>query len=84
MTRELRQADPFSEVGKLRRTVSLESVLRLSSSTWQADWIETTSDGNGSKRYRGVFTIQLLEPPARQRVQNPLGIYIDTYDITEL
>jgi type IV secretion system protein VirB5 len=83
MTKELRQADPFSEVGKLKRTISLESVLRLSSSTWQADWIEAASNGS-PKRYRGVFTIQLLEPPAKQRVQNPLGIYIDNYDITEL
>jgi type IV secretory pathway TrbF-like protein len=33
---------------------------------------------------RGVFTVELLNASAKQRVLNPLGIYIDDYDFTEL
>jgi type IV secretion system protein VirB5 len=86
MTAELREEDPFSLVGREKRTVTIESVLRLSTHTWQADWIENTAGGanTGRRRMRGVFTVELLEPQAKQRVLNPLGIYIDDYDVTEL
>jgi type IV secretion system protein VirB5 len=85
MTAFLREEDPFSSVGKVKRTATIESILRLSSHTWQVDWIESTSGTrSGTKRLRGVFTIELLEPSARQRTLNPLGIYIDDYDIAEI
>jgi type IV secretion system protein VirB5 len=85
MTTELREEDPFSSVGKTKRAVTIESVLRLSTHTWQADWIESSSGTNaGNKRMRGVFTIELLEPSAKQRTLNPLGIYVDDYDFTEI
>jgi type IV secretion system protein VirB5 len=85
MTAELRSADPFSEVGRIKRSLTVETILRLSEHTWQVDWVETSaSSTTTARRYRGVFTIALLEPPAKQRMQNPLGIYIDTYDITEI
>jgi type IV secretion system protein VirB5 len=86
MTSHLREEDPFSFVGKTKRAITIESVLRLSDKTWQVDWIEKSSGSGTSsaKRIRGVFTVRLLEPGAKQRVQNPLGIYIDDYDYTEL
>jgi type IV secretion system protein VirB5 len=85
MTAALREEDPFSSVGKTRRNVTIETVLRLSTQTWQVDWIESTAGTNsGTKRMRGVFTVELLEPSAKQRVLNPLGIYIDDYDFTEI
>jgi type IV secretion system protein VirB5 len=85
MTAALREEDPFSLVGRERRAVTIESVLRLSERTWQVDWIESVSGTNtGNRRIRGVFTVELLNPTARQRVGNPLGIYIDDYDYTEI
>jgi type IV secretion system protein VirB5 len=85
MTAELRAHDPFKEVGKLKRAVSIETILRLSTETYQADWIEKSSGADSKTvRFRGLFTVKLLEPPEKKRAVNPLGIYIDDYDMTEL
>jgi type IV secretion system protein VirB5 len=85
MTAELRAVDPFSQVGKIKRNASIETVLRLSTETYQADWIERTQGlENKTVRFRGLFTVKLLEPPEKKRVANPLGIYIDDYDLTEI
>lgn len=85
MTAKVREEDPFSEVGKKRRTVTIESILRISSGSWQVDWIETSLGTTAiAERYRGLFTVKLLEPSDKQRIKNPLGIYIDNYDITNL
>jgi type IV secretion system protein VirB5 len=85
MTTALREEDPFSLVGKTRRVITIETVLRLSTQTWQVDWIESNSGTDSmTHRMRGVFTVELLEPSAKQRVLNPLGIYIDDYDFTEI
>jgi type IV secretion system protein VirB5 len=85
MTASLREEDPFSLVGKTRRVITIETVLRLSTHTWQVDWIESSSGSTTmTHRMRGVFTVELLEPAGRQRVLNPLGIYIDDYDFTEI
>ncbi|GHV06755.1 conjugal transfer protein TrbF [Spirochaetia bacterium] len=84
MTSELRLNDPFSEVGKVKRTVTIETVLRLSTETYQVDWVESSA-GQGTRQVhiRGLFVIKLLEPPPQKRIRNPLGIYIDDYDMTE-
>lgn len=85
MTAELRTNDPFAQVGRQKRFITVESTLRLSTNSWQVDWIETASGiQSGTKRMRGVFTTALLEPPEKKRVINPLGIYIDDYDFTEI
>lgn len=85
MTVEVRKEDPFSLVGKTRRTVSIESILRISTETWQVDWIETTTGTpNKIERMRGLFTVKILEPTEKQRIKNPLGIYIDDYDMTNI
>jgi type IV secretion system protein VirB5 len=88
MTRALRDEDPFGAAGKRKRNVTIESVLKLSSSTYQVDWIEAESvvgsTSSVSYRVRGVVTIELLIPSEEKRVNNPLGIYIADYDITVL
>jgi type IV secretion system protein VirB5 len=85
MTAELRAADPFKDVGRIKRSVTIETILRLSTETYQADWIETSAGSdNRTVHYRGLFTVKLLEPPEKKRVNNPLGIYVDDYDMTEL
>jgi type IV secretion system protein VirB5 len=85
MTGELRTDDPFGKIGKQKRNVTIESVLKLSSTTYQIDWIENITVGqNAQYRVRGVVTTELLVPPEKKRVQNPLGIYIADYDMTVL
>ena len=85
MTAELRRDDPFSLVGDLKRVAVIESMLKLSTETYQVDWIETTSGKEYKKvRMRGLVTVKLLEPSDKKRVKNPLGIYIDDYDFTTI
>jgi type IV secretion system protein VirB5 len=85
MTRELRNEDTFGKVGKQKRGVMIESVLRLSSATYQIDWIETvTASSTSQYRVRGVVTTELLVPPEDKLINNPLGIYITDYDMTVL
>jgi type IV secretion system protein VirB5 len=88
MTGELRREDPFGQIGKQKRGVTIESVLKVSGSTYQIDWIETTGTTNSSMvskyRVRGVVTTELLVPPEEKRINNPLGIYIADYDMTVL
>jgi type IV secretion system protein VirB5 len=87
MTRFLRDASPFNLVGKIRRTVEIESVLKPTSSSYQIDWVEVTMDTSGARtsvKMRALVTIKLL--PAREETikKNPLGIYIDNCEMTEV
>lgn len=81
----LRNPDVFALVGKKQVSVVFESIIRVSEKSYQVDWIETTTgEGSGRRRYRGVFTIELLEPSKKHRDINPLGIFLSDYDITEI
>jgi type IV secretion system protein VirB5 len=87
MTRLLRGASPFDLVGKVRRTVEIESVLHITESTYQVDWIESTVDVSTVKaasRMRALITVKLLPVSDDTIRQNPLGIYIDNCEMTEL
>lgn len=82
---DVRNPDVFALVGRKTVTVMFESIIKASAKTYQVDWIETTQGENSGKRhYRGLFTIELLEPSAKQAEKNPLGIYISAYDIAEI
>lgn len=86
LTRQLRDNSPFSLVGKTRRSVEIESVIRVTGSSWQIDWTETTSESSGSRRrkMRAIITVKMLPPTDETIKKNPLGIYIDNYEMTEL
>lgn len=82
---DVRNPDVFALVGKKTVTVMIESIIKASAKTYQVDWIETAQGENaGKRRYRGLFTIELLEPSAKQAEKNPLGVYISAYDISEI
>jgi type IV secretion system protein VirB5 len=83
MTRFLRGASPFDLVGKARRTVEIESVLKITGSSYQVDWVETVADASGQRRSRAraLITTVLLPPDDKK---NPLGIYIENCEMTEL
>jgi type IV secretion system protein VirB5 len=87
MTRFLRGASPFDLVGKARRTVEIESALRITANSYQIDWIESTIDSAASrtgKRMRALVTVRLLPVTDDTIRKNPLGIYIDNCEMTEL
>ncbi|GMO54514.1 MAG: conjugal transfer protein TrbF [Termitinemataceae bacterium] len=87
MTRMLRSNSPFDLVGKTRRSVEVESVLRITGSSFQIDWIETETSQTLSpkrRRMRALVTIQILAPDNNTIKRNPLGIYIENCEMTEL
>jgi type IV secretion system protein VirB5 len=87
MTRFLRGASPFDLVGKVRRSVEIESVLRVTASSYQIDWIESTVDSGANRnsvRMRALVTIKLLPVTDETIRKNPLGIYIDNCEMTSL
>jgi len=79
--------DPFKLVGKMRRTVEVESVLHITDRSYQINWTETVVEASsGAKGYkmRAVVTIRLLTPTDATIKRNPLGIYIENFVMTEL
>lgn len=86
--------DPFSQIGRYIRRVSIESIIRTSSTSFQADWIEInyTLTGVETKRQemRGLFTFrrttmdQYKNLSEKERQLNPLGYYIVDFNFTEV
>ncbi|MCL2762320.1 MAG: type IV secretion system protein [Treponema sp.] len=81
--------DPFSMIGRIKRTVSIESGIKITNGTWQYDWYDVTYDIYGKElsrlRYRGMFTVAIKEPQTdNERFNNPLGIYIIDYNISKI
>jgi type IV secretion system protein VirB5 len=84
---DLQRDAPFLLVGKVKREITIESILNLTQKhTYQVDWLETRTENNSAynTRYRGIFTVALKMPTAETETKNPLGIYIDDYSITML
>jgi type IV secretion system protein VirB5 len=87
MKRMLLDASPFDLVGKIRRTVEIESVLHITGRSYQINWTETLIEPQSSpKNYkmRAVVTIRLVTPTDATIKRNPLGIYIENFEMTEL
>jgi len=81
LNEHFRVESPFAVME--RRTVSaqVESLLQVSSSTWQADWreIQHSIDGQaiGDEHWTGQFTVE-VDPPhtVDEIIHNPLGFYV--------
>ncbi|MDR1909482.1 MAG: type IV secretion system protein [Spirochaetaceae bacterium] len=87
MTRFLRGASPFDLVGKSRRSVEIESVLKITGSSYQVDWVETVVDSSSTRRntrMRALVTVKLLPVSDATIRKNPLGVYIENCEMTEL
>ena len=87
LTNMLRANSPFLLVGRVRRTVEIESIIRITGYSYQVDWIETSVEHGGqpvNRRFRGLVTIRLIPPTADVIRNNPLGIFIDAFEFTEL
>jgi len=78
---------PFDLVGKIRRTVEIESILNITGRSYQINWTETvidSSSGPKSFKRRAVITVRLVTPTDATIRRNPLGIYIENFEMTEL
>jgi type IV secretion system protein VirB5 len=88
MTRNLRAASPFDLVGRERRSVEIESVIKITGSSYQTDWTETLASASAAQkrtRMRALVTVKLLPvADANTAKKNPLGIYIENCEMTEL
>ncbi len=84
----LKAANPFDNFGSVNRTVSIETILALSSNSYQIDFIVAASRPDNSRitreRMRGVFTTALMEPAKDDQIHNPLGIYITNFDVSPI
>ena len=77
---------PFELVGKMRRSIEVESVLLVTGRSYQINWTEIVIESANTKRarYRAIVTIQLIQPTAATIIRNPLGIYIENFEMVEL
>jgi len=78
---------PFALVGKIRRTVEIESLLLITGRSYTVNWTETvydTSANHTTAKMRAVVTIRLVTPTDATIKRNPLGIYIESFEMTEL
>ena len=87
MTNWLRANSPFQLLGSIRRSVEIESIIRITQNSYQVDWFENTIEATGHSstiRMRGIITISLFTPPPDVIRRNPLGIFIDNFEWTQL
>jgi len=78
---------PFELVGKFRRTVEIESVLHVTGRSYQVNWTETVFEPSSNPKktkFRAVVTVLLKNPTDATIKRNPLGIYIENFEMTEL
>lgn len=88
LSNNLKKDNPLKNVGKAFRIVEIETVLRLSDTSYQADFVINDKDRTDAKvrkrRYRGIISIKLLEPAKEDMILNPLGIYVTDFDFKEI
>jgi type IV secretory pathway TrbF-like protein len=87
MRQMLLNASPFELVGKIRRAISIESVLHITARSYQINWVENTLDASSTQKtakMRAVVTVRLITPNDATIRKNPLGIYIENCEMAEL
>jgi len=86
LTSMLRADSPFDHVGRIRRSVEIETIIRITQETYQVDWIDVVFDGSFRRdtRMRALVTVRLLPVTAQSARSNPLGIYVDAMEMTSL
>lgn len=83
--------NPFKRAANEMVTTKIRSVLPVSTSSWQVDWIETTSTRKGvvesSVHMRAIVTVKIVPPAAgaseEEVSKNPLGIYVTNFTWTK-
>ncbi len=81
--------NPFELAKSGRIRVQLQSILPLSESSWQVQWLETRQlpggrDGEES-RWQAVLTVELDPPETTETIlKNPLGLYVTEISWTQV
>ena len=88
LTNMLKSEDAFSKIGADHREIRLETLIKVTAKSWQADWVEVVSDASGeeksSVRKRGIYTVLQGQPDEKQLKANPLGIFVDSFQIQDV
>jgi type IV secretion system protein VirB5 len=87
LRRVILENSPFALVGRVRRSVEIESVLNVTGHSYQVNWTETAADSSSApkiSKMRAVATVRLITPSSDTIKRNPLGIYIENFEMTEL
>ena len=88
LTSMLKTEDAFSKIGADHREVNLETLIKVTAKSWQADWVEVVLDATGeekaSTRKRGIYTVLQGLPDEKQLRSNPLGIFVDSFQIQDV
>jgi len=86
-TPNLRANSPFPLVGKVRRSVEIETALHITGNSYQVDWVESTFESGGSPakaKMRALVTVKLIAPDPSFIKDNPLGIFIEACEWTKI
>lgn len=85
------KTNPFKLGKNISRNIEIKSLNRQTDETYQIDWLEKTYDKKGIllyiKEFRALVTVFLSPVDVEsvdQLIENPLGIYIKDYNISEL
>ncbi|MCX4360950.1 MAG: type IV secretion system protein, partial [Mucispirillum schaedleri] len=85
------KTNPFKLGKNISRNIEIKSLNRQTDETYQIDWLEKTYDKKGIllnvKEFRALVTVFLSHIDVEsvdQLIDNPLGIYIRDYNISEL
>lgn len=88
LTALIKAEDAFAKVGGNRREIRLETLIRVTAKSWQADWVESVTSASGEElsavRKRGIYTVLQGEPDEKQIRANPLGIFVDSFQIQDV
>lgn len=88
LTNMLKTEDAFAKIGGNHREVNLETLIKVTAKSWQADWVEVVLDATGeersSTRKRGIYTVLQGQPDEKQLKSNPLGIFVDSFQIQDI
>ncbi len=84
-----KETNPFYRSGKERVQISIESILPVSQSSWEIQWIEVTRDLSGSirekSRWKGVFHVDFAQSSSEEMLENnPLGLYVINFSWTRV
>ena len=91
---EVNAEDPFSNVGKLKGNVQMDTIIPVTQNSYQAEWYTTYSELTGSrmvkKHYRGIFSFARINVEQYSKLaeveylNNPSSYYITDYNIEEI
>lgn len=79
-----KQNSPFERMATERVNVEVMSVIAISPTTWQVDWVENKFDAQGhatgSENYKGAATLKFIAPKSEAEIfANPTGLWISEF-----